>query len=306
MLGGAGQIGSHLVVRLVERGAHVVVLDRVVPPEGRGMAPAGVGPQVEMYQCDISDADQIEEVNRKHLKDIDHVVHLAARISNSASPGLETIGDFQSDIAGTALLFGALPPIRSCCFASSIMVYGSARSPLIDELHPTEPENTYGVLKLACEQMLRVFAREKHFALANLRLSSVYGLSVEGTRAIPSFLRAVMRDESPVVSGDGSVKRDYLYIDDAVEAILLALATEADGVFNIGSGVGTSVLDLAHEIIRASGKGHLSPQVSGAHVSAASQATLVYDIGKAKRELGFNPGVDLAAGLKKLVAKAGP
>lgn len=131
----------------------------------------------------------------------------------------------------------------------------------------------------------------------------VYGLSLDGSRAIPAFVRAVLQNQPPIVAGAGSAKRDYLYIDDAIYAILLTVARRPDGVFNIGSGVGTSTLQLANAVIKVSGK-DLSPRQDAAGGSLASGASLVYDIEKARRVLDFQVRHDLETGLKKLMATA--
>lgn len=167
--GGAGQIGSRLVPALLEHGAMVVVLDREAP----GRFSVNRDPHrgnLKYYQCDVSDPEAFRVLARKSLQGIHQVIHLASRISNDVSTSAGVIDDLKSDLLGTVHLLDALPPLQAFCYTSSIMVYGRGRQSLIDENHPTEPENTYGILKLATEKVLRIYAAQTGCAVAILRL----------------------------------------------------------------------------------------------------------------------------------------
>lgn len=297
--GGAGQIGSRLVSSLVTAGASVIIVDRVRP---EGNSAYQLDPRVQVYECDLSDAEKLASLAKRSLRDVDHIVHLAARVSNEASSSMQTIHDVEAELLGIVHLLDEVKPLHSICYASSIMVYGSIKGPVVNEDDPTQPDNTYGVLKLAVEKALQVFANESGCPVSILRLSSVYGYSSHGDRAIPKFIQAVMHNTSPIIKGTGSVQRDYLYIDDAIDAILVALEAKACGVFNIGSGLGTTVLDLALAAIKVSGRHNITPQFTQASDSAASESSLVCDISKANRELAFQPRHELEEGLRKLIA----
>ena len=297
--GGSGQIGSRLVPALVERGHGVVVVDQVLPDRYQ-LRTGGDVSSVDRFACDLSDTETIKKLAPEAFAGVSQLIHLAAMVTNTPSTSPEAVVHFDEELRSILGLLQVLPDLESFCFTSSIMVYGSADDELISEDHPTEPNNTYGLLKLASEKILGVHARRTGCKVAILRLSSVYGTTVVGTRAIPSFVRAVLGGHTPIITGDDSVKRDYVYVDDAVSGIILAVEARQSGIFNIGSGKGTTVAQLSREVARAAGIDVL-PKHEPSNRAIASANSLVCDIARAKECLGFAPRYDLASGLKKLI-----
>jgi len=244
VLGGTGFIGSHIVDALLEAGHVIKVLDRTLKYRNDKF------PQhVEYIQADFSDSLVLLEA----LTGIDAVIHLVS----STVPGtsnLDPIADIQSNLVNSVNLFKAMQQAdvkRIIYFSSGGTVYGNPMQLPISESHSTHPISSYGIIKLAIENYL--FMHQKLYGLIPivLRLSNPYGprqghLGAQGV--VGTFLRQIMQNQPIKIWGDGSVIRDYIYIADAVSACLAAIDSEVQGVFNVGSGAGYSLLDIIQAI----------------------------------------------------------
>lgn len=299
--GASGQLGIRLVGRLADQGIRVEALDRVAPL-GKNVQTEAIMPGVRQHVCDLSAPLQIETVAETSLNDVTHLVHLASTVSNRLSTSLEAPREMVEEIHGILRLLRLLPSLKGICFASSIMVYGETLSGLITENDCPEPKNPYAVTKLAIEKILRIHGRKYGVNVTILRLAGVYGATIEGSRAIPSFIRAALECQPLVVNANDSVERDYLYIDDAIDAFSLAIARKLSGVFNVGSGKGATLVELADMVLQAVDTTS-SFALKAPPRGIPSGRSLVYDIAKVRKFLGFAPNTDLTTGLGKLITE---
>jgi UDP-glucose 4-epimerase len=226
------------------------------------------------------------------LGDVRAVVHLAARIPGPR--GLDE-GDFSENLVMTTNLLAHLQELRHVVFASTIDVYGRPRSLPIREDHPTEPLTAYGRSKVACERYLQEASAVRGYTLTVLRLAQVYGPGERPMKAIPRFVEAIRAGRPPVIYGDGSDLRDYVYVDDAARAIALALEREVGGLFNISSGQPHSirkVLEILAHVVPAD----IRPVFAD---RPGEKFDFWMDNARAKEILGFGPQVALPEGLRR-------
>jgi UDP-glucose 4-epimerase len=296
--GGGGYIGTPLIRAMVEDGRRPLVADIRPGEELRDWAAQG---RIDLLVCDVA----TPEAQADKLRTVDTLVHLAARMDDTTDVVGEGIASVEQNLVALMTLLGCLPKLRHVCFLSSMMVYADPpRYSPMDERHPTLPGNTYGVTKLAGEQYLHLFARQAGIRATVLRVCGVYGPGryspLLAHRAIPTFIRLVAAGQPPVVYGDGSERRDYVFVDDVVRAIQLSCRRRAEGVYNIGSGGGVSIRELAHTIISLFGKS-MEP-LSKPFPKPTETFDYSLDITKARQELGYEPAVSIVDGLAREIA----
>ncbi|MGE5485086.1 MAG: NAD-dependent epimerase/dehydratase family protein [Ignavibacteriales bacterium] len=247
--GGAGFIGSHVVERLLERGIEVAVIDDLSTGDAANV-PAGVPLFVE----DVTAEGAAGVVAR--LKP-GCLVHLAAQPSAPASMD-DPVADCRTNVLGTVrmLTAAAQSGCRRFVMASSAAVYGAPVRLPVDEDHPLTPLSFYGVSKAAGESYAAAFARARGMEYVMLRFANVYGprqgACGEGG-VVAVFIRHVLEGKPPVIYGDGSQTRDFVFVGDVAEATVLAALGRGSGVMNISTGSETSVNDLWAMIWRACG-----------------------------------------------------
>jgi nucleoside-diphosphate-sugar epimerase len=289
--GATGFIGSHLLGRLLDRGFEVIAAGRT-PPSGPAAA------CTRFLQCDLSDEATFEP-HRTTLSTVGSVVHLGGLVLRSsdiaADEGPQTM---RINAEGTTRLLSYLPStIAFLCYVSTIDVYGVPELCPIKEHHPTLPASFYGASKLAAEAVTQVFGQRFCVPVTVLRLSQVYGPHDNSRKAIPNFIRTALGDEPLVIRGDGSDGRDYLFVEDAVSAIVLALARRVPGTFNIGGGCVCTVREVAEAILRITDSSHAPIYIP----HARPRTNIVMDISEARRQMGFRPQVKLKEGLFRTV-----
>jgi UDP-glucose 4-epimerase len=300
--GGAGFIGSALVDRLVHEGHDVVVVDDLSTGRLENLADAFNSGRVQLVQADLA-GDELPAAMADARPEVVH--HLGAQIDvrrSVAEPALDATVNVVGTIsvARAALEAGC----RRLVFASSGgTVYGEpdpADLP-IDERYPPRVTNPYGVSKRAAEDYLASFAALDGLEPVSLRLGNVYGPRQDphgeaGVVAI--FCNRLLTDEPVTVFGDGLQTRDYVFVDDVVEAFVAAGARPGLGGerLNIGTGVASSVLDLYAALRAVTGFG---PEPSFAPPRPGELQAIALDCGEAERKLGWRPRFDLAAGLER-------
>ncbi len=291
--GGNGFIGAHLVDALVQAGYQVRVLDLF----GRryGTLPR----EVEHIQGDMS----TDYAVRESLAGMDIVFHLAWTSIHEVATR-----DPQSDIETNLM-----PSVRliNACYQSDVQkvvflssggtVYGAGKYLPIDEGHPTDPISAYGITKLAVEKYLQMYHHLYGLRYVILRPSVPYGPGQDPRRrqgAISTFLSRVAQGEPIEIWGDGSVVRDYFYIDDLVTAIVAAATAELTGVpvFNIGGGRGYSLDDLVAIMERVIGRKASVEYQPGRPFDVPA---LVLDTARAEEVLKWSPQVDLPVGIER-------
>jgi UDP-glucose 4-epimerase len=299
VLGGRGFIGSHLVDALLARGHFVRCFDRPhVAPLGEAHLS---NPNFELYEGDlVSEADVTEALVGCEV--CFHLVSTTLPKSSNADP----VFDVESNVLGTVrLLTHAIKSgLKKVIFVSSGgTVYGVPTQLPIPETHPTNPVCSYGISKLAIEKYLGLFNQLHGLDYTVLRIANPYGerqRTHASQGAVAVFLGKVLRGEPVEIWGDGSVVRDYIYIADVVDALLIALErTSSEHVFNIGAGRGHSlneVLDAIENVTgRAADRHYLPGRVFDVPASVLS-------IAQAEQFLGWSPQVSFEQGLERFAA----
>jgi len=299
--GGAGFIGTNLVRRLLERGDSVRVLDDFSTGHRRNLA--DLLDRIELVDGDI----RHPAVVRAAVDGVDVVFHQAAlpSVPRSIDDPIAT-----HDVGGIGVL-NVLQAARDCgagrvIFASSSSVYGDAVTLPEHEALPPAPLSPYAVSKLAGEQYCQVFFRLYGLETVSLRYFNVFGPWQDPagryTAAVPAFIGAMRRGERPVIFGDGEQSRDFTYIDDIVEANLLAAGAEsgvAGEVFNAAGGERVTLNRLVRLLNRELGTSleplYMAPRPGDVRHTFAA-------IGKFSDAVGYRPGVRFAEGIGRTVA----
>jgi UDP-glucose 4-epimerase len=293
--GGAGFIGHHLANELLQRRHYVRVLDDLSSGD-----PERLEPGINFNRGDVNDIPKLWAL----LQGIDVVFHLAARVSVPASV-LYPRQYNEVNVGGTVSLLEACRDVgvKRVVFASSATVYGEQPHQPVSESVWPRPVAPYAVSKLAAEQYLFSMGRNNGFETVALRIFNAYGpgqqLPPAHPPVIPQFMFQIMGGGSVIVSGDGTQTRDFVYIDDVVEALIAgAEAQNVDGeIVNVGSGRETALNDLIAQIGTTVGA---KPSVLYNRETSGGVSRLVADISKARRLLNWQPSVDLPTGLRKL------
>ncbi|MBN2566805.1 SDR family NAD(P)-dependent oxidoreductase [Candidatus Woesearchaeota archaeon] len=294
--GGAGFIGSHLVHRLVKDGYTVRVIDNLIRSDLsrlRDLIDAG---RIEFIDGDV----RYEDAVGRAMQGIDYVFHEAAVCINRSMAYPKESMDI--NLNGSHVVFqSALDhKVKRVVFASSASVYGDPTTLPMREDGPLAPITPYCVAKLSSEYLLRFFAR-KGLSYNILRYFNVYGphqkVDAYYTSVIIMFIKRLIAGQAPVIQGTGEQTMDFVHVNDIVEANMLALRSDVSGeIFNVGSGVSTSVKRLAEILIASLGK-DVTPQFSNVQSVVKHRQA---DITKIRRLLGFRPSVPVKEGLKEV------
>lgn len=290
--GAAGFIGSRLVKVLLDSKAEVVaVVDE--QSDLTRIEPLLANPGLCLVRCSLGGNQNLVEPRWGR---IDLVAHLGLSMPRSRSFGGQCLDDVTQNLLPTLNLIRSLgESVQGICFVSSVAVYGSpARLPVKENDLPA-PLSSYAVTKLAIEHYLRAYGQASQVPVTVLRYATVYGPGEFGHRAIPNFLKALSRGQCPLVYGNGSAKKDYVYIGDVVQATVQALARRPAQVLNIGSGLGYTSLEIAREVIRLY-PSSMEPQFLP---GKEQEVDLICDISAAKKALDYAPKTSLEEGLRE-------
>ena len=296
--GGAWFIGAALTDRLVRDGHHVRVLDDLSAGD-----PARVHPNALFTRGDVRDRPKLWTL----LQGLDCVFHLAARVSVQESV-LYPREYNDVNVGGTVSLVEAIRDVgvKRVVFASSAMVYGPQEvQPVREDCWP-HPLVPYAVSKLAAEYYIFALGELNNIETVALRIFNAYGPGQRVPPAhapvVPLFVKNVLSSASVVVHGDGSQTRDFIYIDDVVDALIAAAAAPGVNrmILNVGSGSETSIQQLiatVSQVTRRRPDVITNPQQSG------GSDRLVADLTRARQLLGYQPKVSLKEGLRRLLAE---
>jgi nucleoside-diphosphate-sugar epimerase len=292
--GGGGFIGAHLMARLLGAGIDVTLVGHDIG-RSRYVAALVAAGAVRFAKCDPGFRD--EPAVRSAVADADALVLLGYVAPTVSSPAGQFLDELEQNVASTArLLRGVEGRARHVVFASSDSVYGMpARTP-VRETDPTCPRIPFAAAKLACEQIVRIACTTAGASSTVLRYSNVYGPGEPCSRLIPTFIRAALAGQPPLIDGDGFDERDYVHVADAVDATMNALRHQVDGIYNIGTGLGTTTFELAQLIVWISG-GKAAPVSRAALDRRQDRTNVVLDITLATSELGFSPRHSLSDGI---------
>jgi nucleoside-diphosphate-sugar epimerase len=190
---------------------------------------------------------------RYDIQKIDFVLHLGAFIPKKRQDANNVRVSYEYNLHGTRNLLDSLPSVPNCIlFASTVDVYKPVCNQSITEHTPPIPSSLYGASKLFCEQMIINYAEQHHCGYALLRYGHIYGPGeIAYQKFIPEIIRKLANDESPVIYGDGSTLRDFLYVTDAVEATIRALVHPSQklGPVNIVSGQSVSLCEIVNHLL---------------------------------------------------------
>lgn len=297
VFGGGGFIGSGIVERLLAESHQVTVFEKSGVPHLNGPLASA---RLTWIHGDILSMEQVGAA----IRGVDAVVHLVSTTLPKSS-NENPIYDVQSNVVGTLHILNAMVQHevpRILFISSGGTVYGNPVYLPIDEKHPTEPHVSYGVTKLAIEKYLGIYERLHGIVAMVLRVANPYGerQRVETAQgAVGVFLERALRGLPIEIWGDGSVIRDFIYIRDVAEAFAKALVYEGEErVFNVSSGLGTSLNELVKVIERALGRPvelqHRPGRAFDIPVSVLSNAL-------ARREFGWEPRVGLAEGISRTI-----
>lgn len=294
ILGGCGFLGSHIADRLRAGGGSIRIFDRF---EAARTNIQHLLPHIELVTGDFGNQAAVEEATRG----IDVVYHLISTTLPKTSND-DMAFDITSNLVPTLHLLEACRHnrVRKVVFASSGgTVYGLPQSVPIREDHPTNPLCSYGIHKLAIEKYLALYHQLHQLDYAVMRIANPYGprQRPDGPQGVIAvFMGHILRDQPIQLWGDGSAVRDYLYISDVADAAF-ALATYRgpERTFNIGGGVGSSLLDIIRAIAHAVGR---KPHIQFAPARNLDVPTNVLDITRAQTHLHWSPKIPFEQGLQ--------
>ncbi|MCX8201085.1 MAG: NAD-dependent epimerase/dehydratase family protein [Candidatus Caldarchaeum sp.] len=287
--GGAGFIGGFVVRRLLDWRWRVTVVDDFSTGDMFNLPPPS--PLLNVVEHDISIGDRLEAL----FDGADAVVHLAA-VSSVPACEADVEKAFAVNVTGTENVLNACVAknVEKVVFVSSAAVYGEAEGVITEET-PVNPVSVYGRTKLLAETLVQSFSEKKKIEAVVLRVFNAYGKTKakNGFGVVDQFIDDVVHGRALNVHGDGGQVRDFVYVGDVADAVVSCLERNFDGmeVFNIGSGAGFSVLEVAELVLKAFGKTsssivHAPPRPNDVRYSVAS-------VEKARRMLGYSPSVNL-------------
>jgi UDP-glucose 4-epimerase len=291
--GGAGFIGSNIVRTLLEQGADVTVIDDFSTGKPERLPDA---PSLRIVQGDLATMPDLGSV----VADCDVVFHLAAQVSVVRSLDA-TEEDALRNVMGSVRLFAACRDtrVRRIVYSSSCAIFGEPVRLPVDENHPQRPTSFYALSKLTAEKYGLLEAELSKLPVTCLRYFNVYGMPLQESDyagVISIFISKLLAGEPLVIYGNGSQYRDFVYVQDVVQANLLAASNGATGgVYNIGTGVPTTILELAHILGELAG---VRPEIRFKDWRAGEIRGSVADVKCAQAELGFTPTYDLRSGLE--------
>jgi UDP-glucose 4-epimerase len=296
--GGAGFIGSNLVDALLDEGHEVAILDDFSSGKEANIQDALARGAV-VHRADIRHADEVKKV----VADVrpQAVFHLAAQIDVRKSVA-DPAFDARTNVEGTinVLLAAIDAGARVVNVSTGGAIYGDADVIPTPETVEPLPEAPYGQSKFCAERYIGLFGRLHGLRGATVRLGNVYGprqdpLGEAGVIAI--FCGKLEAGEQPTIYGDGTQTRDYVYVGDVVRAILAVLAHEdANGQYNVGTGKESTVLDIVAGLAEFA-DGDFEPQFAPARAGEMARSCL--DVTRAREELGWEPTIELAEGLRR-------
>jgi UDP-glucose 4-epimerase len=294
--GGAGFLGSALANRLAQDGHQVRVIDDLSAGDS-----SRLDDQVLFTRGDVSDRPKLWTL----LQSVDCVYHLAARVLVSESI-LYPRAYNEVNVGGTVSVMEAMRDagVQRVVFTSSGAVYGEQAEQPVREDQIPNPQSPYAVSKLAAEYYVRTIGALWGIETVILRIFNAYGpgqsLPPSHPPVVPRFLHQALHGGSLVIFGSGGQTRDFVYLDDVVEALVVsAMAADVDRrVINVGTGRETSVNDLAALVARVTGR---EADLLHSPAESGGVSHLCADVSLARQLLDYEPGVDLAQGLRLML-----
>lgn len=305
--GAQGFVGGWLAERLLDAGASVVAPQRDVLADSRFRS-EGIEPRCELVAMDVTDYNAVLRVITEY--EVRAVFHLAAQ-STVGIANQSPMSTWDSNIRGTYTLLEACraaavlaTPVERIVVASTYKAYSDQEALPYREDTPLLARYPYDVSKACADLIARSYAATYGLPVTVSRLANIYGGGdTNYSRLVPDSARALARDEAPVIRSDGTSERDWIHVQDAVDAYLVIAGSldqsELRGrAWNAGSGAGVSVLDLVRALIEVSGK-DVEPDVKGHGTAPGKIDRQVLDATAITEQLGWAPRIDLESGLRE-------
>lgn len=304
--GGLGFIGSNLARRLVDLGARVTLIDSLIPEYGGKLFNlAGYEDRLRINFSDVRDEHSMDYLVRGQA----FIFNLAGQVSHLDSmrdPYTDLEINCRSQLSILEACRKHNPDVR-VVYSGTRQIYGRPQYLPVDEKHPVDPVDVNGVNKVAGEWYHIVYHRAYGLRTTSLRLTNTYGPRMRVVDARQTFLgiwiRRLIEGEEILVYGDGTQKRDFTYVDDAVEALLLAAASPgSDGqIYNLGGDEVVSLRDLAEILVRMNGAGSFRLVPFPAEQKAIDIGDYYGDYSAIRKALGWAPAVPLDEGLRRTI-----
>ena len=289
--GGAGFIGSQIVDAYINKNHHVVVVDNLSKGQKNF-----INPKATFHELSIS-SPSIEQIIKTN--NIEIINHHAAQISVTDSVK-DPVKDAESNIIGTLQLLQSAVKldVKKFIFASTGgAIYGEQDSFPAKENHPQKPISPYGISKLSIEGYLRFYQEQYGIKSIIFRYGNVFGprQNPNGEAGVVAiFCNRLLKDQAPIINGDGEQTRDYIFIKDVVQANLLALNTEITSTYNIGTSKETSVNEITRILLQIA-KSNISAEKIKRNNYEQLRSCLDYQ--KIEKSLGWKPMVSIEEGL---------
>ncbi len=304
--GGLGFIGSNLCMELVKFGAHVTIIDNMLPRQGGNLF--NISDIAGKVTVNVSDVRN--QLSMNHLvKGKDYVFHLAGQV-NHVDSMKNPLQDLEINCQGTLVLLEALRHHNrdaKVIFAGTRGEYGSSVKLPVDEDHPTNPKGIYAVTNLTAEKMVLVYDDVYRIMGTCLRITNTYGprhqMAHDEYGVFNWFIRKALDNEEIPVFGDGRILRDFLYVEDLVDCMLKVAATdEAYGkVFNVGTGIPVSFIELAEKIVAITGTGKTRFTEFTRERKEVEPGDYYADITRIRGTTGWQPATSLEEGIAKTI-----
>lgn len=305
--GGLGFIGSNLAIALVKEGAEVTILDNLTPNQGGNLYNIEpVKGKVDIHVSDIRDRLTVEQL----VKEKEYIFHLARQTDHILSL-TDPFPDIDINVRGTAILLESCKkynPDVHLIYTGTRGQYGKAVRLPVSEDAPTNPRGMYEITNLTAEKMVQVYHDVHGIRSVMLRLTNIYGprsqMKHNHYGVVNWFIRLALDNETIPVYGDGKLKRDFLYIDDAIGAIIRCAQTQAcfGEIINVGIDKADTFLTLVKSIIRIAQKGSFAFTPFSPERASQEPGDFASDITKIKRLTGWKPNTSLAEGLRQTIA----
>ncbi len=300
--GGLGFIGSSLVIRLVELGAKVTIVDSMIPEYGANLFNvASVKDKIHINFCDLMDKNAMEHI----VQDKHYIFHLAGQVSHIMSYSNPYL-DIDYNITGSVILLEACRkynPAVKIVYTGTRGQYGPAAHLPVREDAPTHPKGIFEITNLTAEKIFQVYNDTHHVSSVLTRLTNIYGpraqMKSNKYGVANWFIRLTLDDQVIPLFGDGKIKRDFLYIDDVMEALLLLPLNSAcyGEIYNVGHDQPSDFLELAQVAVELAGKGKIQFTPFSEERKKQEPGDFYSDITKIKQAIGWSPKVHLRQGL---------
>lgn len=305
--GGLGFIGSSMALKLVELGAQVTLVDAMIPDYGGNLF--NINHIKERVKINFSNITDVNSMNYL-VQEKDYIFHCAGQVCHVMSL-TNPFPDIEYNIKGTAVLMEACKKNNSNVTVIKMGTrgqYGHAIKLPVDENAPTNPKGIYEISNLTAEKIMKVYNDIHGVRTVLLRLTNIYGPRSQMKHSrfgvVNWFIRQAINNEMIKVFGDGKILRDFLYIDDCVDAILMSAITEkaAGEILNVGVDKPTSFLNLIKLIVKIANSGSWEFAEFSQERKAQEPGDFYSNINKIKNLVGWEPKTSLEEGLEKTIA----